>query len=295
MTETRTNIVATNKGLAPRDLDEMWRMCTMLAAAKDLLPRTFDTPEKIMVVLQAGSEVGLSPMQSIQGLYPVHGKVSLEAQTAVALIRASGVLEYMDDDFEGKAGDDEFCAVVRSKRSDDTHPKETRFSIRDAKIAGLWVEKTATGRSTAWATSPKDMLLWKCYARHAKRYYADIVKGLAIREDLPEPEAVQLDDSVPRRRDRKPVEATAVLADDDKEAAVQAMYAAWTQHLGDVPDEKHPYLWVQYVTYMLACQKDDMDVPTKWTGEMIERCRSAIETDPLPLPIQQIAGLAPQE
>jgi len=300
---TKTDLRTGQRGLVPRNIDEMWRMATMFAASH-LVPSHFDTAEKVMVAVQTGLEIGLTPSQALQNLYVVNSRVSIPGETAIALVRQSGVLEYLDDRFEGEEGTDDFAAVIVSKRNDDRHEKVTQFTVAEAKEAGLWMSKTPKGRDTPWVRYPKDMLRWKAYGRHLRLYYPDVLKGLRLREEEEAEvyEAPQIDQSVPRRKDRKPVEsrqldetgeeASAPPEEYDAQEVLNELFSQFCRKLPDhVPAERMPWLWIQFITYVLECRKEDIDAPEKWTPEMLHYLGEAI-LRPIPEPIQELFGPA---
>lgn len=54
------------------------------------LPAQLDNPEKVFMVLLTGRDLGLSPTQSLNGLYIVNGKVSIYGETAALLMKRAG-------------------------------------------------------------------------------------------------------------------------------------------------------------------------------------------------------------
>lgn len=286
----KAEIVVQNKGVMFRTIDEMYRYASAYAksALATAFTSSFKTAEDALMAIQGGAEVGLSPMQALQGLSVVNGKLQMDGQTCIALIRNSGKAEFLDDGYDGKEGTDEYCAWVKSKRTDDTKEKETRYTIMDAKTAGLWMKKTPKGNDTPWITYPKDMLRWKAYARHARLYYADVIKGLVVVEDYVGHERTEptFDESVPRRSERKQVEVKEI-EDMDIPAELGEMYREFKDKVGEATEEKYQYLWVQYITYILACTADDIEDAGDWTADMLHKLRESM-TKPIPEPIQSM-------
>jgi len=158
-------------------VEDMFRLATMFAQS-GLCPRGLDTPQKVVVALQAGAELGFKPWQSLQSLHIVNGRVGLEGSALCALIRRAKVTEYLVIEYSGKEFDDDFKAVVVSKRKGDTVDSTTEFSVADAKRAGLW------GGKDNWSKYPKDMLTWRAVARHSRLYYPDVTQGFYTLDEL---------------------------------------------------------------------------------------------------------------
>lgn len=172
-------------GIALGTLKEM-QLWAETMVASGLVPRHFDTPAKVIVVLQAGRELGFKPWQSLQCLHVVEGQVGIRSDAIGGLIRKSGLCDTMNEFFEGTFPQDDFKAVVTSKRKDDPIEHRTEFSVADAKRAGLWDKKTYSGKDSVWIKHPKDMMLWRAMSKHGRRYYGDVTSGLYTVDELAE-------------------------------------------------------------------------------------------------------------
>jgi hypothetical protein len=145
--------------------------------ASGLAPKGIDTPEKALIAIQAGAELGFSPMRALSAMTVVNGRPGLYGEAALAKIRESGACSKpptVKTEGEGDAR----RGVVRFQRRDMDEAMEVAFSIADAKKAGLW------GKSGPWTQYPDDMLEWRAVARASKRYFSDILLGLGIAEEL---------------------------------------------------------------------------------------------------------------
>jgi len=168
-------------------LDEAYRFAQNIVHS-GLAPYGVDTPEKVLIAMQHGAELGLKPLQSLNHICVIHGKPAIYGKAAAALVVSHPQLEIFEEWFEGEEGDkaadfpDDFTAVCKVKRRNIGQPRVERFTVRDAKRAGLWMKKSSKGDS-AWVTHPKDMLRYKARAR-ALVLFADILIGLPMYEDL---------------------------------------------------------------------------------------------------------------
>jgi len=156
--------------LAPRTLDEAFRLADMLAQS-DLVPKDFQRkPGNVMIAMQWGMEVGLKPLQSLQNIAVINGRPSMWGDAVLALVRASSLCEYVLED-EGPDG----TAVCRAKRRGE--PEQIRtFSNLDAKTAGL------AGKSGPWTTNPKRMKQMRARSFALRDVFPDVLKGMDIAE-----------------------------------------------------------------------------------------------------------------
>lgn len=146
------------------------------AIKSQLVPRGFDTPEKVLICWQHGAELGLKPMQSLKSICVINGRPALYGDAVKGICLNRGVVEDWQEHFEG--ADDTLTAICKVKRKDIPSYQEGRFSVADAKAAGLW------GKDT-WKNYPKDMMMHKARKR-AAAMFADVLCGLPVLEDIEE-------------------------------------------------------------------------------------------------------------
>ena len=145
-------------------------------------PKGMEKPESVVVAVQLGLEIGLTPMAALQNIGVINGRPGIYGDAALALVRASGLCESYTQKVEGKG--DAMEAVVVSKRV-GCEAIETRFSVADAKLAGLW------GKSGPWTQYPSRMLMFRARSFNLRDNFGDVLKGLRTTEELgdmpPEP------------------------------------------------------------------------------------------------------------
>ena len=143
-----------------------------------LAPRGFETPEAVLIAMQLGAEVGLAPMQALQNICVINGKPALYGDAALAIVRASGLLEEFSETLERGEGDDNIAATCYARRKGYAEHKPTRFSVADAKKAGLW------GKSGPWSQYPKRMLAFRARGFELRDQFGDVLKGLKLAEEV---------------------------------------------------------------------------------------------------------------
>lgn len=103
--------------------------------------------------------------------------------------RASAVCEYVRECLEGDG--DNLTAVCEAKRQGYPSPSVSRFSVADAKKAGLW------GKSGPWTQYPQRMLTLRARGFALRNAFADALRGLITAEEArdyptqPEPVVVR--------------------------------------------------------------------------------------------------------
>lgn len=193
-------LTTTNKGFAPATLTEAIQFSDMLANSS-MVPKAYQgKPQDILVCVQWGYEMGLAPMQALQNIAVINGKPSVYGDTALALVQASPVCEDVQEYFEdeGTPNPVAVCVAKRKNRS----PVTVRFSVEDARRAGLW------GKQGPWQAYPKRMMQMRARGFALRDAFPDVLKGLITAEeaqDYPD-EAKPAVDITPPAKPRNPLD-----------------------------------------------------------------------------------------
>jgi len=187
-TEISTNTTPT-RGLALASFDDAFRFATMVAKS-EFAPKDFrGKPESCLLAIQHGSEIGLSPMQSLQNIACINGRPAIWGDAALALCLASPVCDGIHETIDGDG--DNMTAVCQTSRKGKDANVVARFSVADAKKAGLW------GKSGPWTQYPKRMLQLRARGFALRDAFPDVLKGLVTAEEAqdyptqPEPVVVR--------------------------------------------------------------------------------------------------------
>jgi hypothetical protein len=212
---------------APTSLSEAMEFSKLIANSNFVPMEYRGKPGDILVCLQMGAELGLSPLAALQSISVINGKPSVWGDGAIALVQASGLLVDHEEDVEGE-GDERYgyCRMVRRGRAT---PYLKRFSIADAKRAGLW------GRNV-WKGYPDVMLVARARSACMRAAFPDVLKGVITREeaidyppedeqakeakptsDLPWPERASAQATAPQGVDRETGELIEGTKDEDLE------------------------------------------------------------------------------
>lgn len=165
------------RAIVPQDFESAWRVANVIVRS-GMAPRGLDTPEKAMVAIMHGLEIGLTPMAALQSIAVVNGRPTVWGDGALALVRGSGLLAWMQEYFEGAEGTDGYTAVCVMQRAGEPEPIRRTFSIGDAKRAGL------LGKEGPWRQYPKRMQQMRARAFAVRDGFADVLRGVSIREEM---------------------------------------------------------------------------------------------------------------
>jgi len=165
----------TQAGLALASFDDAFRFAKMVSGS-EFAPKDFKgKPESCMLAIQHGSEVGLSPMQSLQSIAVINGRPTIWGDAALALVQSSPVCEWVKEYTEGQG--DNLTAVCECKRRGYPAPTVSRFSMADAKRAGL------AGKAGPWSQYPERMLALRARGFALRNAFADALRGLITAEE----------------------------------------------------------------------------------------------------------------
>jgi len=168
-------LTTTNRGFAPTTLSEAMTFSDMLANSS-MVPRAYQgKPQDILVCVQWGMEMGLAPMQALQNIAVINGKPSVYGDAAMALVQASPVCEDVEEFFEGEGTPNPVAVCVAKRKG--RKPVTARFSVEDAKRAGLWAKQGP------WSAYPKRMLQMRARGFALRDAFPDVLKGMITVEE----------------------------------------------------------------------------------------------------------------
>lgn len=183
-TEVRTSALDLSygqSGLMLTSLDEALRFAN-ICVESGLAPKGMKAAG-VVIAVQAGAELGFSPMRSLANIAAINGRAGPMTKAAKALVLNSGMIEpgtmikeWVEGDGNDRTG---FCSSTRRGWPEKvTHS----FSIEQAKQAGL------VRGGGAWNSFPDRMLLARARGFHFDDVYPDVLMGMPIADELPDGE-----------------------------------------------------------------------------------------------------------
>jgi hypothetical protein len=169
-------------------------LCTLakLIFEAGACPKSMDSSKKVLIAIAQGQTVGLNAFQSMQAFYIVNGQATLWGNAPLAICRQhpawqeEGFDEWWEIKGEVVSGhpqkweDDTITAVTQTQRKPG-QPKQSRFSVADAKKAGLWGQN-----GKLYGTYPFRMLKFRARGYALNDNFGDSLKGIQIKETFDE-------------------------------------------------------------------------------------------------------------
>lgn len=128
-------------------------------------------PEDIYFACAYGAQMGLSPVASVTGIAVINGKPTIYGDALKGLVigHCTNFVEEFDDAT--------WTATCKIWRKGYSMPTEARFSLEDAKMAGL------ANKGGPWKTFPKRMLQMRARGYAIRDAFPDILNGIITREE----------------------------------------------------------------------------------------------------------------
>jgi hypothetical protein len=225
------------QAIIPQDVEQVFRLATAISKS-GLAPSTMKDPEKLVVAIMHGLEIGLPPMQAVQRIAVINGRPAIWGDALPALILSKG-FKLIEGVTDGVAT----CTVVRPDGDRITRT----FSEADAKKAGL------LGKPGPWQQYPNRMLQMRARGYACRDGAADALSGLYVAEELAD--APELVEAAPKRKSSSAAK---------KDGQTVEVFNEILRHIGDCqsPDD----LTVISDRYAQEIQ----DLPTAWAAIVSE-------------------------
>lgn len=171
--QEKAPVISGARGLKLQSLDDMWRFA--LCAVNSGIYKDISSPEVAVIKIQAGLELGLTPVWALTNIFVVNGKPTVYGDAFLGIVLAHRECEDVVETMEGEG--DKLTAVCEARRRGRV-PVVRRFSVSDAKKASLW------GKAGPWTQYPSRMLQMRARAFACRDAFADALRGLGVREEL---------------------------------------------------------------------------------------------------------------
>jgi hypothetical protein len=157
----------------PQTLKEKMEMATILAKS-GLVPNTLNTAEKVLVALQTGHELGLSPMVSVNNVVPINGKPTLSADIMYALARNSP--EYGGIEWKQRTAQKAEVVITRITSKGAAEKFTGYFDMEMARQSGL-------AEKDIYKKYPDRMMRVRALSRACKEAFPDVFAGIYSPEE----------------------------------------------------------------------------------------------------------------
>lgn len=178
----------------PQDSAQLLKLADVLSKSGDMIPKGYQgNAPAIAAAMMRGMEVGLAPMQALSSIAVINGRPTMWGDAIPALVQRAG--HHVDVEYEGQG--DALTAVATLTRGDTGKKVVRRFSMNDAKRAGL------LGKPGPWTQYPARMLMHRARTWAVRDGAADALMGLHVSEEAQDygPDAAR--DVTPRTAPRR--------------------------------------------------------------------------------------------
>ncbi len=134
--------------------------------------------EKATVAILAGLEVGFTPFAALQSIAVINGTPSVFGDGLVALVRASGLLEDIQETLDVDDNGVPQAAICRVKRKGEATWGEQIVTRAQCAKAG-WLQKQGP-----WTQTPGRMMSIRARAWAFRDRFADVLRGLKSAEEM---------------------------------------------------------------------------------------------------------------
>jgi hypothetical protein len=171
-------------GLPINDLDQAYRLSQALAMASIVPDDLRGKPGNVLAIMLYGQDLGMSPMQAIQGIYVVKGKPQLSGTTWLALARRAGhKVRFLEQT-------NERCTIEITRADDASHPHVETYTLQDAVDANLVtvkdgkpVARSPKGDPLPWELHTRTMIRNRAISNAAKAACPEVALGFAVEGD----------------------------------------------------------------------------------------------------------------
>lgn len=152
---------------------EEWNTMELIAKtfiAGGAMPKGIDTAQKMMIVFQAAREINIPPVEALNSLYFVNGKIAMYGEAVpLQILRAGHKLSWGECNAE--------TATVTITRGDTGESMTTTFTMKEAQERGYT-------SNPIYKKYPENMLKWRAISMTAKFICPDALKGIGIKEEM---------------------------------------------------------------------------------------------------------------
>src|SRR5580700_5429666 len=168
--------------MVPKSIAEVRELARLIALA-EWAPdayRDLDgnyVQQKIELAIMHGATVGLGPIAAVQSIAVIDGMPTIWGDGALSIVERSGLLEDMLEEYQSDP-EEGLAAICTMRRRRRPTPIQNRFSMAMAEQAQL------TRKEGPWQSYPQRMLKMRARSWSIRDGFADVLRGLHIREEV---------------------------------------------------------------------------------------------------------------
>ena len=157
-----------------QSLDTYMQLADKLSKA-ELVPQQYrGKPNNILVAIQWGMELGLTPMRALQSIAIINGKASIYGDELLGLVKSHPAFRGCEEKVEDNVAT---CTIKRDVAGEIEVTTRT-FSKQDAVTGKLW------NKPGPWQQYPQVMLKHRARGFAIRDAFPDAIKGIITYEEL---------------------------------------------------------------------------------------------------------------
>ena len=150
------------------------------------LPNSITEPEQVMVIVQHGKELGITPHLAIQNIHVISGRPTLSSSMLGSLLKSRRVEWTWDEDFQVIKDDDgnvEKLGTGEANRRTTIHfywKSKITDRVMETTFSVTWAQMAIAGYTTKqnWEKYPKEMLRARCLAYAIRALFPEVLSGV---------------------------------------------------------------------------------------------------------------------
>lgn len=172
---SKSVVVASERGVQLQTLGQIWKFAEM-AVNSGIYKDLNDNPAVALIKIQAGLELGLTPVWALTNIFVVNGKPTVYGDALLGIVLANPLCEDVIETSEGTFPQDTYTAICEVRRKGRL-PVIRKFSVADAKKANIF------GKNVH-ALYPTRMLAMRARSWACRDAFADSLRGLGVKEEM---------------------------------------------------------------------------------------------------------------
>jgi hypothetical protein len=162
---------------------------TLFLQSNSLPDNIKNLPQAVMII-QAGREIGMQPIESLNSFYFVKGKLTMYGTAVISqVLRAGHEIIWGECNAE--------TATVEIIRGDNKNSYKTTFTIKEVQERGL--NMGYKGVKDVWKKFPDSMLKYGAFSRTARFICPDALRGILIKEEMEGNPSIDLEEGKTRQ------------------------------------------------------------------------------------------------
>lgn len=173
-------------GLLPKSYNELLQFAALYRDS-GLAPKSFTTVQQLAIGIGMCLELDRPILTGIQDMAVINGRVGIFGDAALAIVRRSGLLEYIKETEEGTPYKDDWTFACTLKRKGAPEPRKGVWTWEDAKRAGFDDPKMRDGNKdtfSPWRRFTRRMMQFKARNFPLRDEFGDVIKGMTLAEEL---------------------------------------------------------------------------------------------------------------